>query len=73
MWTIKFKQDTDKKGVGTVTAVNGSFIYDDQLNTNNPDKVDAFVLAAKTKFANFETKEAELTTIEDLLLTKFNS
>ena len=73
MWTTIFKQTTSRKGVGTLTAINGSFSYtDDQVNTNDSTKVDEFVTRAKNKFANYETAETEITTIETAVATKLN-
>jgi len=46
IWKTNYRQDTEKPGVGTVTADNGAATYSRRVDTNSPDDVAVFVQEA---------------------------
>ena len=74
MWTINYKQTTSRKGVGTLTAINGSFTFsDDQIDTSDSQKVLNFKTKAINRFNAAEAVEAEIAAIQTSIETIFNT
>lgn len=63
VWAVQFRQDTDRPGVGTVTATDpesGVSFSREQVDTNNAAKVAAMVTKAKqAAAAALAKKQAE--------------
>ena len=72
MYTVKFIQDTEIKGVGTLTAFNSDFSYPKRVNTNIQKEIDDFVLEAKEKFNSLTKKQTEVSPIESSISALLN-
>ena len=67
MWAIKFNQDTDLKGVGTVTAFQDEIAYSRRVDTTDSKDVDAFCLEAKELYAKIGTGKTEISTVASVI------
>lgn len=75
MWTVQFRQDTDRPGVGTVTAadnVSGVSITREQVDTGNATKVAALVTKAKQAAAAATAKKQAEDAIAQALAAELN-
>jgi hypothetical protein len=74
MWEVKFEQTTDKAGLGTLTAVNGDFVYtEERVDTSKSQSLADFAARAKAKFSSKElekTDKASVATVVANLLNK---
>jgi len=63
-WTVKFTQDTETDGLGTLIAMEDDFVYNRRCNTKDKKDVAAFVAEAK---ADFVAKSSEKQVLIDII------
>lgn len=67
-----FKQDTEKKGVGTVVAILDSVSHSRRVDTTNDDDVNTFVAEAKEKASAVTSTKTESAAIETVIASRLN-
>lgn len=72
MWKIKFIQDTEIDGIGTLVATNGEVTLRRRVHTSNPAQVDRFVTDAKKLAAKADTDTQTVSQIEASILAQLN-
>lgn len=72
MWEVKFIQDTEIEGIGTVIASNDGFEYSQRIDTNNEKEIIKFVLEVNENFNNIINKKDNSITIQKKILSYLN-
>jgi hypothetical protein len=73
MWEVKYTQDTEILGVGTVTATNGQTTYSRRVDVRtNADPI-AFVNEAKALDTNISQRQTKITEIETAMALRLNT
>lgn len=79
-WTIDFKQDTDAKGIGTITTnyvgeasdVGITFSISSRLDTNDGASIDAFLTEAIATLEKYRSNKVERNAVVDKLTIILN-
>ena len=70
---IKFIQDTNVKGIGTLTVSINGIQHTKRVNANVDKELDTFVAEAKAKASAVEQEKADIETIVTKVSTKLNT
>ena len=60
---IRFSQDTNVKGIGTLTISINGILHEKRVNTNIEKDVDAFIIEIKDKVSTTEKEKADIDAI----------
>lgn len=69
-WTVTFTQDTEKPGVGTVTAAKGSFSHSGRVDTSDEGDVSRFIEEVRKRFSDVRELEVKQDSVTEMIRLK---
>lgn len=71
-WTVTFKQDTERKGVGTLAATDGTVRVERRVDTGKVAEVRTFVAEAKAAAAQVIADAHAVAAVEAAVADELN-